>query len=666
MGAWLDEARGAEAPDSLRRSTPSSALLPGDSSASVSLCSSCCPCFDDRGEHTQSVPGSRVAVAVLQSCTVRVLLPRRRGASVVRCLRSAASLPLANASEYRADMVLLGARKTGNQTDNNGSRDAAADTELNPLAQPFVPLPQICAEARQEFQDPYQAFFAPAQSQDQLYGPVVLPPAYPHTPPFYSYTDVEPQQLQLNYQLEPQTYVQPAFPTTMMPHGHQQAGFLPQPQPLTLGQLQPHDPFQPPARNVLPMPYLDVTAYDDLTGKGIPSLTDALNYSPFRDFAAEKRPKQYGVIRIENAPYATMRNEVLSLLGKTARVVEYPPGSSNYAVHTTFDRLSGKAYNTFVEVNTEAEAQRLVRGFGKYLDSHKHGRKLGNRPIYVHLSNQTELMESIFPRVKCVQWNGTDPLIQPPGPGESGFDAFLHEEELRGMMRFAEKPGRTQFCKDCPQRVYEAMTTLLQKFPWGAQHLYTLRERNMLFAYLNQLVEIFVEKLPRLSPELVNKLTPQLLGNMVQTACSCGGFSSGQQARLVVSCGGVLDLGVNLHPLAGAVPFQVLSIAYDRVQGPQKALVDWYVVVIRTATGLPGALAPEVHEWANNQYRGIFPGSTFGWYATPASYQAQLGMTMAELATLEASEFQRLVGLVLEAGRLHPDLVPLAPAAPAA
>nr|KAF2499658.1 hypothetical protein BU16DRAFT_535981 [Lophium mytilinum] len=560
-------------------------------------------------------------------------------------------------------------RHTANNDNSSGvDEEPAAEPELNPLANPFVPRAQNSNEALVPAQDLYEAF-TPAQTQELPYGPTVFPPIFPLTPPFYPFADVDQQQLLPDYQLEGQTYLQPAFLTQMISHGHQQAGFLPQPQPQPFahGQLQPHAGFQQPLpRTALPTPYLDVTAYDDLTGHGIPSLAAALAYSPFRDFAAEKRPTQYGVIRIENAPYATMRNEVLSLLGKTARVVEYPPGSSNYAVHTTFDRLSGKAYNTFVEVNTEAEAQRLVRQFAKYQDSHKHGRKLGSRPIYVHLSDQAELMESIFPRVKCVQWNGTDPVIQAPGPGESGFDAFLYEEELRGMMRFAEKPGRTQFCKDCPQRVYEAMTTLLQKFPWGAQHLYTLRDRNMLFAYLQQLVEILVEKLPGLAPELVNKLTPQLLGNLVQTACSCGGFSSAQQARLVVASAGVLNLGINLHPLAGAVPFAVLSIAYDRVQGPEKALVDWYVVLIREATGVPGALEPEVHDWAINQYRGVFPGSTFGWYALPASYQAQLGMTMAELATLEAREFSRLVGLMLEVGRARPDLVPLAPAAPVA
>jgi hypothetical protein len=137
-----------------------------------------------------------------------------------------------------------------------------------------------------------------------------------------------------------------------------------------------------------------------------------------------------------------MRNEVVSLLGRGAKIIEYPRGSANYCIHVAFDRMSGKAHNTFVEVESEAEAQRLVRSFEKYEQERKHARRLGNRPVKAYVSNQEEIMMAVFPRVKCVEWIGTDPQIHAPGPDEFAFDGFLREEELRSMTRIADKPGR--------------------------------------------------------------------------------------------------------------------------------------------------------------------------------------------------------------------------------
>jgi hypothetical protein len=126
------------------------------------------------------------------------------------------------------------------------------------------------------------------------------------------------------------------------------------------------------------------------------------------------------------------------------------------------------------------------------------------------------------------------------------------------------------------------MTTLLQKYPWHAKGLYTLRDRNMLFAYLEQMAGQLVVNIGKQQPDgpFVTKLTQKVLTDLVHTACACGGLSSSQQARLVARTHHLLNHHVELHRLASAVPFEVLSIAYGGALGIQRELVEvGYLIV---------------------------------------------------------------------------------------
>ena len=55
---------------------------------------------------------------------------------------------------------------------------------------------------------------------------------------------------------------------------------------------------------------------------------------------------------------------------------------------------------------------------------------------------QREVMRAIFPRVKCCEFVGTVPYITQAKEHESAFQGFLVEEELRSLLRFADKPGK--------------------------------------------------------------------------------------------------------------------------------------------------------------------------------------------------------------------------------
>ncbi|OCK89980.1 uncharacterized protein K441DRAFT_680682 [Cenococcum geophilum 1.58] len=310
-----------------------------------------------------------------------------------------------------------------------------------------------------------------------------------------------------------------------------------------------------------PHPWVATTAYRDLTGMKVPTWPLAAMYLPFRDLARDLIVPQHGVILIENAPFDIVKNEIVALLGRTAKIVQCPPRSCFHSVHVAYDRNTGKAHNIFVELDRDEDAQEVVRSFADYQAANGYSRRLRNRQIRVTAVGQRELMRAIFPRVRCCEFVGTVPYIIQAKEHESAFQGFLVEEELRSLLRFADKPGKTIFCKDSPQRPYEAMISLLAKYPWQSNDTYKLKERDMLFYYVEKLAQQLLGQIPdHQDGRFQTKLNAQLLTELVVVACSCRGFNSNQQAHLVALTNGFLKMQMRLPRLAFYAPFDCLAI----------------------------------------------------------------------------------------------------------
>lgn len=106
------------------------------------------------------------------------------------------------------------------------------------------------------------------------------------------------------------------------------------------------------------------------------------------------------------------------------------------------ERSTAKTMDCYVEFQTFKDAQETVTRINKIFETGRAPR-LGNRVVYVELSNQDELLRDLFPRAKCVSWQDGMPIALPNrDPYSTGFAGFLTSEEILGAIRHAEIPHR--------------------------------------------------------------------------------------------------------------------------------------------------------------------------------------------------------------------------------
>ncbi|OCL03978.1 hypothetical protein AOQ84DRAFT_226646 [Glonium stellatum] len=400
-----------------------------------------------------------------------------------------------------------------------------------------------------------------------------------------------------------------------------------------------------------PHPSIAPTAYYDLTGTEVPSWPLAATYLPFRDLARDLIVPQHGVILLENAPFDIMRNEIVAFLGRAAKIVQCPPGSGFHSVHVNYDRNLGKAYNVFVELDREEDAQEVVQSFTDYQAARGYPRRLRNRQVKVSAVGQEELMKAIFPRVKCCEFVGTVPYVTQAKEHESAFQGFLVEEELRSLVKFANKPGKTVFCKDSPQRPYEAMISLLAKYPWQSNDIYTLKERDMLFYYVEKMARQLLGQIPaHQGGAFHTRLNAQLLTELVVVACGCCGFNSNQQAHLVALTDGFLTMQIPISRLAFYAPFDCLAVH----PGAQEFLVEYFTILIREGTlredlNDPQWLAATIAAYPQARAR------PFGLYSSPVG-QTRGEMTLRAIGEAETFEVSRILKTVLNYATENPQL----------
>lgn len=113
-----------------------------------------------------------------------------------------------------------------------------------------------------------------------------------------------------------------------------------------------------------------------------------------------------------------------------------------FPFHIIMERSTGKTMDAFIEVQSSRIAQDAVdRNFSGMKFS-----KLGQRHVNLELSSQAQLLQELFPRARSVEWderNGGHPyLVENNDPYTSGFNGLFTQEEMNGMIRHAEAPGR--------------------------------------------------------------------------------------------------------------------------------------------------------------------------------------------------------------------------------
>lgn len=170
------------------------------------------------------------------------------------------------------------------------------------------------------------------------------------------------------------------------------------------------------------------------------------------------------MVKIQEAPFDTNKNEVWSFVGVHSGVVEH--FDTSCLVHITMDKMTSKTGDIFVEFTTDTQAQAVIKKI------HSGGRKahniLGKRQVKATMSTQGELMRAIFPRAAC-SWrpDGTPVFNKTRQNGESAFASFVHPEEIHFLKAYMRDPTKARFCSSHPQRIFDSLLSTVQKYPQG-------------------------------------------------------------------------------------------------------------------------------------------------------------------------------------------------------
>ncbi|PWY83497.1 hypothetical protein BO70DRAFT_335557 [Aspergillus heteromorphus CBS 117.55] len=346
---------------------------------------------------------------------------------------------------------------------------------------------------------------------------------------------------------------------------------------------------------------------------------------PIGSLIHSKAPPTWGVVKVSNIPYSITKQEIMQFVGRQARLI---PG---HAVHIIMERPTAKTMDCFVEFQTPADAEETAKRINRIFETGRAPR-LGNRHVEVELSSQDDLLKDLFPRAKCVVWQGGMPgILRNTDPYSTGYAGFFTTEEIIGAIRHAEMPHRSPFCAKCPQRTYESTISTLYKFPWYAPEFYTVHDRNQLFELTNRHIMSLVSRMRKSNTV---GLDQRLLRDLLQAGLNCPGFNERQKYTLCVNSEEDSEIA-KIPDLSKWFPFDTL------VNLPNFEYVAhlYYANLISQGT---------VRETINNELPNSFPVNTglispFGriWFEWPTEVAKRV--SWEEAVEQEAATLSNLV-----------------------
>ena len=332
----------------------------------------------------------------------------------------------------------------------------------------------------------------------------------------------------------------------------------------------------PPTIMMACQPFVNKATNGVASAAGVIKISDVCGASTSNKFPTN-------VIQI---PYNASRQEIVAFVGKNARLVQFPPRTPFYAIHIIMERATAKSMDAYVEFETAEDAviaaqrfQREPRGLIK--EGVARRPRIGDRTVKVELSSQAKLMRELFPRAKCVNWEGQQPvLFSPTVNWASGFTGFITPEELHNTVRYATHPNRSRFACKHVQRTYESMISIVQKYPWWCTELYTVEERNNIFRACCDMIQCLSSILIRgENREGATVLTPQLLEELLCVGLTCPAFSEKQRSSLLQSSQWIVGCPRWVSPtFASTWPFEALV----RADETSEQLVHWYAAKLKS------------------------------------------------------------------------------------
>jgi hypothetical protein len=184
----------------------------------------------------------------------------------------------------------------------------------------------------------------------------------------------------------------------------------------------------------------------------IDPFADPLYLIPFPKFAVVKignvstsSPIRGVITNFSKIPYSATKQEIAHFIGRDAEIIDN--NAQGTPIHIIMERSTSKTMDCYIEMKNDDAA---LNQFKKQWESIMCGKnpRIGTRIVTVEVSTQAMLMRDLFPRAKCVHWEGARPLIhRNTDPYSTGFAGFVTSEETYGMVKHAENPARVSISR---------------------------------------------------------------------------------------------------------------------------------------------------------------------------------------------------------------------------
>ncbi|KAI1865196.1 hypothetical protein JX265_008243 [Neoarthrinium moseri] len=413
---------------------------------------------------------------------------------------------------------------------------------------------------------------------------------------------------------------------------------------------QPPAMFQPPTGLIRAR---RSDALNQLVGDGLPDASHMMhpNVFPFVEMATSDGPlPQNGVLHIKNIPFSVPRAHIFALFGSNAKLIR----DVEEPVHIIMCKVTSKTHDAFVEFRSYDDAANAYERFKRHSDAGRVTR-LGDRPVEVEVSSQTELMKQLFPIATGVVWHGTHPMIQSDSPYSfENFKAFVTEEEMAMLVKHVEFPMRSPFSRDCPERAFESMISTLKKLPWYMTQYITIKQRHYIYEACVKLINLLLEALAlgdKSSRAGRERLTVQLLRRFTNAVMLCPGFTVCQKDG-IADLVGMLPDDMNKFNMPRFSQSWVHQLTLGPKPGVRIDFLEYYIAIIREETNRTVAELP-IHQKAR---LAALAGETDGywgyfWYELnyPEGHDFD-DLTLAQAAEIEWTTMDRILRRALRKG----------------
>jgi hypothetical protein len=159
-------------------------------------------------------------------------------------------------------------------------------------------------------------------------------------------------------------------------------------------------------------------------------------YEPFVQRALERRPLCAAILKIDELPYEVKNSDIVAYIGGTAKILN----DNEEPIHIMMERITTKTGAAYVEFYDARSAYKVVE---KHNNARTQGKpiRIQNRMVTASISSHDALMTDLFPCARGVTWRNGEPYVQ----SDNAFKGFVSEEELIGLVKNIEFPGRVSF-----------------------------------------------------------------------------------------------------------------------------------------------------------------------------------------------------------------------------